>query len=240
MAMRLLSKNEITKAQTSDKTREISEGLKISRRVDALRELQAKESEALEKFRKETLESVNKDIGELSRKRDEIFSEITSLKRDIAKETSLSKEERQNLERLKIKLENQEEEINKRKEELDLAEIDIAITIKNAKDSSLRARTHEERVENLHKLAQENEDKSKSILQDAKKIEERTIKFKDETESEILIKQQVVSSKEKELKIKEDSIVEKERELAQEKIQLADQRATLERALERIRKNRLA
>ena len=53
--IKLLSKSEIDKAKNADKAKEIAEGLKISRKVDSLRELMADEEKALEKFRSESL-----------------------------------------------------------------------------------------------------------------------------------------------------------------------------------------
>lgn len=69
--MKLLKKSEIAKAQAEDKRREIEEGLRISRKVDALRELWASEEQAFEKWRTKILE----EIKELSEKRDALKKE---------------------------------------------------------------------------------------------------------------------------------------------------------------------
>lgn len=237
--LRLLSKSEIERAKNSDKSKEIAEGLKISRRVDGLRELQAQEEQALGKFREKTLEEINKEITEAIKERDEVLKEIHIFRKEINDETTLSKEERHNLEKLKERLETKEGELLKKEESVNLLEIDIAIALKNAKDDAERQRSHKEAANDLHKKAEQFMFETKTTLEKARTIETNAIDLQKEKEEYFI-------NKENDIKKKEQAIAEQiqnnshiSNELAKEKIRLADQRATLERALERIKKNRL-
>ena len=60
--MRLLEKSEIAKAKAVDRSKEISEGLKISKRVDSLRELASREEQTLDMVRTRELERMATDF----------------------------------------------------------------------------------------------------------------------------------------------------------------------------------
>lgn len=233
--MKLLKKSEISSAQAVDRAREVQEGVKLSGRVDALRKLQADEEQTLEKFRRESLKTIGEEISELEGKRQELKIELVYLREELNKETTLSREERRNLESLKIKLEEKERFLDEKAESLSLEELDIAEALKQAKDSVLRAETHEEQVKNLHQSASVEKFEAQSILENARKIQETTEKQKKEAESYFEMREASLSSKEKEniLNYEENSRVAKE--LAKERVQLADQRATLARAMERLK-----
>lgn len=240
MAMKLLNKDEIAKAQNADRAKEISEGLKISRRVDSLRELQASEERALSKFREESLALISEEIKELTKKKENILEEIRQVQADLQNETTLTREERQNLEKLKAELEIREKEIDDKSLELDLRETDIHIALKEAKDSVIRAKGRESRSEELQRKATLEEQEISQRLSRARKMEENTVRFKEETELSLSLERaELEKEKEKTSSLQEENL-QKSRELEVEKKQLADQRKTLERAMERLRKNGLA
>jgi hypothetical protein len=78
--MRLLSKQQVAAAKNSEKNREIQEGLKISRRVDALRELMANDEASLIKFRDESLSAVMQQIAEATTEKESIQGEVQQLR----------------------------------------------------------------------------------------------------------------------------------------------------------------
>ena len=238
--IKLLSKSEIDKAKNADKAKEIAEGLKISRKVDSLRELMADEEKALEKFRSESLSAISKEIEEKNSEKIKLENEVRELRREIMSESKLTREERHNLEQLKEVLIKKEEELGKKSQEIDLKEIDIAIALKNSAEDEKRAQNHREIAENLHKKAEEEKNEADLIKQRAQKIEDNINNYKQETENLFVIREIAISQKEQDLILQEEENKKLEQELNKEKIQLADQRATLERALERLRKNRLA
>ena len=76
--LKLLSKSEIDTAKNLDRSREVAEGLKLSRRVDGLRELASKEEQMLEKHRTETLASISKEISDLNADKEVLLAELIS------------------------------------------------------------------------------------------------------------------------------------------------------------------
>lgn len=77
--MKLLSKNEITQKKGTERREEIEQGVTLARKVDALRELAAKEESNLSKFRTETLKRIKEEIGTLSSQKQSLLDEIYEL-----------------------------------------------------------------------------------------------------------------------------------------------------------------
>lgn len=238
MGIKLLNKNEIAKALASDRSNEIAEGLKISRRVDSLRELMAEEELTLTKFRDESLAAIMIQIGELNEKKEELQGHLKTLE-DQAKH-ELSKTDKQRLENLKKSLNDREQQMTEKFQELDLKEIDIALSLKESRDSVERARTHEEIAKNLHIQAEHTQSETSRTLSNARTIEENTLRLKEESERTLALREKGILTKIDELARQNEENLRVSRELAVEKIQVADQRKTLERALQRLRDNRLA
>lgn len=238
MAMRLLKKEDIAQAQNADKAREISEGLKISRKVDSLRELKVQEEFALEKFRDASLLAIGKEISDLTEKKEKVAAELRDLEEKAKRE--LSKTDQKRLEDLKKSLEIKQKELTLRKEELDLQEIDVALALKEADGALGRQKTHEETARKLHVESEQERREAAQTLINARKTEENALRVKGETEEVLTLRENGIAEKEREISLKQQENLKISRELEIEKRQLADQRGTLERALERLRKNRLA
>lgn len=237
--MKLLSKKEISVAISADKAREIAEGLKISRKVDSLRELKSKEEEELERFRNESIAAITKEINSLLSKKETIEKEIFDIRQELSRETSLTRDERLNLEKLKATLKDKEGQLSKKEDELKFYEIDIAIAKRDAEDALARAQSHDEEATRLHIVASNQKIESDNTLERARKIEEESRKNADERDNAVQLKERGLLVREQNIILKEKENLNTERELAKEKLQLADQRATLERAFERLKKNRL-
>lgn len=237
--MRLFKKDEINKIKESERAKEINEGLKLSRRIDGLRELAAREEENITKFKIQSCNEINNEIGALVKKKDALVSEISSLQNKLDALLLSISLERKELDELRKSLDEKDKILSEREERENLKEIDIAVALKNANDSEARNRTIEEQSKRLHEKAFEEKTEATQSLERARLIEERAVKFKNDTEQELMMRDGVLTEREREIKIKEESISDAEKEIAQEKIRLADQRATLERALDRIKQNRL-
>lgn len=237
MAIKLLKKDEIANAQNLDKAREISEGLKISRRVDSLRELQANEEAKLQLFRSESLAAIQKDIAVIDAKREMKMGELKALEEKAKQE--LSKTEKKRLEEWKKSLEAKDAEMKEKSYNLDLKELDIACTIKETTEALERQRTHEETAKMLHEQALQKSSEADQTLMTARRIQENVLLEKQQSESELNLKANSFLRREEAIKEQERENEKRARELNAEKIQLADQRATLERAMERLRQNRL-
>ena len=83
--MKLLKKSEVDKAKALDRQREIVEGSKLAARVDTLREVAATEEASLEKFRRETIAQINKEIVSALTRRDALQDEVKLLENLKAK-----------------------------------------------------------------------------------------------------------------------------------------------------------
>lgn len=223
MAIRLLKKDEIAKARSVDRAAEIAEGLKISHRVDSLRELMANEESALAKFRNESISAITKEINELIQKKDRAYEELAAL-------------EGQDLRKI---LEKKEKELSERKQKLDLLEIDIALTLKENKDSLERQRSHEEEARRIHRRTLDKDSESDQLYEKAQTLQRKALAQKEEAEHMLAIAEETAQAKRKEIEEQEENNRKIAQELEGERIRLADQRSTLERALERLRNNRL-
>lgn len=81
MRLRLLSKSDVQKIKSTERQRDIEEGLKLATRVDNLREVAAAEELSLEQFRRKTTEIIGEEIKELDDKKQQLLSEIEVLER---------------------------------------------------------------------------------------------------------------------------------------------------------------
>ncbi len=79
MSMRLLKKQEITAAKAKEQHQAVAEGLKLAKKVDALREVSAQEEASLAQFRVKTLENIGKDIAAMEQVRDALVTEVQLL-----------------------------------------------------------------------------------------------------------------------------------------------------------------
>jgi len=82
MAMKLLSKTEVIAVKAQERLVEVQEGLKVARKVDALREAAAKEETSLELFRSETLKKIHEEIKSVTDTRDALKEEVRQLEQD--------------------------------------------------------------------------------------------------------------------------------------------------------------
>lgn len=77
--MKLLDKKTIAVEKSSERKKEVEEGIKLAKSVDSLRETHAKEQINLKKFRDNTLASTKSELDVLLTQRDAILNDIVSL-----------------------------------------------------------------------------------------------------------------------------------------------------------------
>lgn len=77
--MKLLDKKVIAEQKSSERKREVEEGMKLAKSVDALRTTHAEEQQKLKKFRDETLKLIKVEIGDLEKVRESLKKEIVVL-----------------------------------------------------------------------------------------------------------------------------------------------------------------
>lgn len=207
--MRLLKKDEISKAQGLEKSREINEGLKISRRVDGLRELQAKEEENLEKFRKETLASIMQDIKNAEIQKDSLLLEMNSLREEKSKGMREIELERQEILSLKSNIEIRENSLNERIKDILLRENEIETNLAISRSEIEKSRIKLSEVDELHESAFKIREEAISTLEEIRKNEEEDLKVRREAQNEISLRWNEIYKREENLSTAESILSEK-------------------------------
>jgi hypothetical protein len=227
MPVRLLPKSEIAKLKSVERGREIEEGLKLSRRVDGLRELASNEESKLAKYRDATLAQIQKEIGELSLQKEKLWDEVRTLRdeksagmRDVEQQLLSVTSLRQSLDQRKAKLDDREQGIQTNQMALDL-------NVKNIVEEMGRSKMREEAALNLHKASEDEHEEARRTLENARLIEERAIAFRRETEQEVGERIGQVVAREQAVEEQAEFNVITAKELDEIRIRLEDQRNTI-------------
>jgi len=234
--MKLLTKSEQSKAKALEKNREIQEGLKLAKRVDALREISAQEDKALKEFRKNSLAEISKEISKEASKKEELEKEVKELedrKTEALKPLDLEwdkvKVAKEELTRKEATLLNgiegykaEYEEINRRNKDISNKEAHLATVADIAHDK------HDE-AEKLLKSAREQALASKKVSEETEREAKTLI-------NNALEKEKYIINREKAISVKEEELRNKEIELAKQVIAIRDREATLERNIKRLKK----
>lgn len=233
---KLLKKSEIDIAKARDRQREINEGMKIAHRVDTLRKTQAEEEAILERFRLGTISKINEEIVSRTKELNVLLKQVSDLedKRRIALQP----------------LDTEWNEVNQKKDELTY----YALSLNNEKSTikelrkgyevevelleTEKKRILSERDQSIKSLyqAEENKEKSRNTLKESENIKKSIIDLKDNVMRELKERDTICASKERDLENKEEQIEKEKKALDRLKIKLLDQRATLERAMARLKK----
>lgn len=83
MGIRLLQKSEIAKAKAQDRQQELIEGKKLASKVDTLRELRAEEEASLDKFRIETLKTIQIELDYKFSEKKQLEDQIKERKEEL-------------------------------------------------------------------------------------------------------------------------------------------------------------
>lgn len=237
MPLRLLTKSQIATAQSIDKAREIQEGLKISKRVDGIRELKAKEESEFEKFRTETLSSIGREIETLNKTKEAIILEIRDFREEKRKGLRDVEQGLLSVTSFRAVLDQRESYLKELEQRLLRKQDEINATLLSSKDELERSRTHKEESERLHLVAQNNHEASMFSLKAARKTEETTLLLKEALEKELSHRQQIIAQMEQDIIIKEKEIKNTKKELKTKEAQLLDREATVTRDFNRLHKN---
>ena len=231
--MKLLNKSEQTKAKALEKNREIQEGLKLAKRVDALREISAQEDKALKDFRKNALAEISAEILQETKKKEEIEKEVKDLEdrklealKPLDIEWDRVRVAKEELTRKEATLLNgieghkaEYEEINRRIKEVSDKEAHLATVADIAHDKHSEA-------EKLLKSAKEQALASKKVSEETEREAKTLVNNAQEKEKYII-------NREKAVFVKEEELRKKEIDLAKQVIAIRDREATLERNIKR-------
>lgn len=221
MTLRLNSKSDIAKAKAAERNQEIQEGLKISRRVDSLRELEAKEDENLQKFRTETLSSIMADIKSATAEKESILSEVLDLRKEKAKGFADVQEAQGVLIAERNDLQLREKKVS---EDIRAIEIDRA-KLKDSFDAveqeALNAKKRTELAERLYDEAFSAREEVKKTLQDAKEIQMTAIVYAKNT-------QKMIEDKWLDVRAYEASVQERSAAVAQSAFKVTERESAAE------------
>lgn len=234
--MKLLSKQETQTAKASDRKREIDEGVKLAKKVDALRELAATEQANLIKFRNGNLKKIHEEIDNAITERDVLLQEVSMLEdKKKALLAPLDAEWNQ------VKI--QKESIEEAKSALSLKEDLFAMTENHLHEKEIALKAEEGRIGDLKLRTAEELSQAEAIKSEASVSLKLFTQRKSAIESEYEVRLAGLSVKESDLRDRETDIenarknleLEKQ-EVSNEKLLLADQRAMLQRTLNQLRK----
>lgn len=234
--MKLLSKNELAQQKNLERKTEIDEGAKLARRIDSLRETYSKESVTLEKFHRETKSGLESELVALGDKKNVLINEVSDL---IDKKVGLYQQTITELDQVKAEKARIEElliQVDGKKIHLEHREKDYLNRMKKLETQKEQIDYRNNEIEDRKRTLQSSQNDIDKALVDAEKSLKRIKEKEEQTEKALLSREITISAKERELAIMKKNIEEKEREMVKIKIQLADQRATLERAMQRIKK----
>lgn len=232
--MRLLEKNELHKAKAADRYKEISEGMKLSSKVDSLRELKVKEEEALSKWREETLTAIQLEISKIQAQKAELETEVSLLREEKEKGNKEVERRTDELDSWEDILTNRGDVIIEREVVLEAREQEVLAKLNLAEQELQRATARKEETEELYRQSLEDRKEAKITLMLARNEEEQVQIRKQKTEADLVQKGKVLTLRESSVDAREKDIISREKELNVVRKQLADQRATLERAMKRL------
>ncbi len=236
--MKLLQKQQIDVLKAREMSREVQEGLKITRRVDSLREMRLTEESNLENWRKASLETIKAQIKPLEDKKGKLELEIRELQGKFDAMLPSIGTKRDELRKLQAELSNWQKELEKKAEEVLYQETDVAMAKLNAEKSLERQILNEQQSEHLLLLASRKSEEAKQASKTAHIIREKADADRIAGEASLQLRENAVIMRESVAfeSEKENERVKKENGI--ERIRLADQRATLERELIRLRNAR--
>lgn len=233
MGMPLLKKSEIAQAKARDTQAAIAEGLKLAKRVDALREVSATEEQSLEQYRVETLSNISGQIRTEAEKRDLLKEEIKALEERrvlslvpiIEREIAVTKKEEE--------LENKAQYLQSLESSLSQRQMDVA-KIENATLEKLGL------AKVVHTQATNALAEASTIKADAVVISRIAYTTLNEANANAKVMLENASLHDSQVRAREDSVFEREEESRNERIaiskewtKLKDFEATLQRNLNR-------
>lgn len=234
--MKLLSKAEVAKAKTSQKKVEIEEGMKIARNVDALRKKSAEEQKNYSLYKEESVKELNSQIIEKQKIIEELDTDIrikTAIRDELNKPLI---EEWNKLDAYKAGLVMREQDLDKETARVNLLAIQL-----NTDKSLLN---YERAIFESDKIVLERDKdivkaqmgEYNSLVQ-AQRDSTQNIKFYEVKVVKAIEDREVaVAVREKEAKVQEEYNNKVARQHDDERVQLNDMRATLERAIKRTKK----
>jgi len=234
--MKLLQKSDIAVAKARDASREVSEGLKLTRRVDALRELRLSEEKKLEDWRRETLETIQAEITSLNSKKEALQSQISTLESKIAELSPKMATERHALIELDKELTKWQKDLENRASLMLEKEQLAAKALKKAESSVKKSVQYEVKTAELESLAEKKYLNAEVTRQKAQKIHDEAVQERNDIERSLSLRENAIILREKLAKEMELNNMKALQANETEQKRLEDVAAMLQRDSVRIKK----
>ena len=213
--MKLLDKKTIALGKSTERKREVDEGMKLAKSIDALRETHAKEQIGLKNFRDENLGSIKAEIQKLTDSKEVITQEIIAL--EERRKTALAPIDLTNEWR---QVELTKKELTQRETNLISREILFQDVDKREKQVSLKEKEAEKYFEGARLSYSKTEDIRSDMEQRSKVANEaitERLKVIDIKEKELISRESIVTTQKEEftkerneLLVRGTSLIERE------------------------------
>ncbi len=236
-APRLLDKRTIQASIAADRKQEVDRGVKLAKSIDALNEQKAFAEQELDVLRMKTLTKIQQEIDARIIESNNLESLLVNLRRE-----RIFLENPPDLTELREQLSERERKLDTRFTDLEEREQAIFLRENTARQKEAEIAGRQLAVTEQEKLAADHlevsfveNDKASALLLEARNaVLQADTYIKDQysalekKEAEIAVQSQAVSTREKQVE-------EDEKQIISERRFLADQRATLVRAMKRIK-----
>jgi chromosome segregation ATPase len=233
MNVRLLKKSEINTANAAAKKREIDEGVKLAKRIDGLRETLADETKSLEQFRVSTIANIKAETEPLEEYLGSLKKEVDELERAKTQALLPLDAEWEKLEAEKVTIEKQKHEVGEVQKATNKAKDEAGEELRVAEEAKKQAIFCEEEATNKLKDATIELRNAKELKEQAGTTKREADIYKNDALATVAEEQRKLNLRTKALEEREQKVRDDETEISKTKLWLADQRATLGRALKR-------
>ena len=234
--MRLLAKQEVQNIKTSERKLEIDQAFKLATRVDTLRQTVADEEVNLTKFRNETVKKIQGEIDSLIHKK-------STLENDVK---NLSEEKKS----LQIPLDKEWEKVREKRTDLVKVEHDLSdreFVVKRTEMAVLKVQKdldiEESRIKDRKSLSEQKLKEADEILLSAKDVELKTLEdqvrartYFEEKEKGLVSRETELNARERDVENGKKNNDKVRKSLSLKEAQLIDREQTLDRSIERLRK----
>lgn len=233
--MKLLPKSEIHQKKALEQKQTIDEGVKITRRIDSLREIMASEEQTLEKFRSETLQQIHKETTEACNTRDALLGEVRELEaakrealKPLTEEQKLIDEAREDIARKAAQNVTQAATI-------EATELAIREKEKETDSVLLMVKMKEDRVTQELREADTKHQTAQQLLTEASEIHQNSVILKETTETSITERQTLLDQREQTLRLNEEALDKERQAVARDRVLVNDRMQALEREFNRLK-----
>ncbi len=220
--MKLLAKKEITVLKAKETRMAQDEGLKLAKRVDSLREIQAEEEKSLKQFREKTISVINAEIVEQTTIRDLLKGEVAKLQDEKQEALKPLDEEWERVKSFKSELDSKELSLQKQGAELDAVSMQLHNETTEIRDEKQRIEHEKERTNQLLREADNQLTQNQQMVSETQKVRTEAETLKNILYNEIAQKELSFSSRDERQKIRDNEQDLREQELNQRETRLMD------------------